>query len=1234
MDIATLGIKVDSKGVIYATKNLDKLEKQGKAAERATDSLGKSTLMLAKKMGVVAVAGLAMKKVLNVNREMESLRTSLKTITGSAKNATIAFKGIQDFAATTPYSVQQVTQAFIKLGALGLAPSERALISYGNTASAMGKPLNQMIEAVADATTGEMERLKEFGIKTKTNGDLISFTFNNVTTTVAKNAKEIEGYLMAIGENKFGGAMAEQAKTLDGAFSNLGDSFNTLLDNFLGSASSGRIGSAINFISESMRDLANVIADSEPEAKKAAMTFDQLANSLGGTAKVGEKTAKELKEIADAAKDLEKETKKLKEEDLELVAALKLEQQQLSQTDQQIILSNNLRELSVHATKGQILAVTNLTNAIFEEEKAIEEAAQKATVSQQKFDDMANGMSISFKATFREMLDGGDNVFRNLVDSAKAMVKDILSEMALLAAKPFIMRIAGVASMGASGMANAASGGGGGGMDMLSSLSNLSSLSGNSIGQGFVSAGNFMSTGATTTQAYGAGGGAFTGAGAVSNLVYTGVALVAGLIGQELFGKNGGAGASIGATIGMAAGGLPGALVGGLIGGALGGMIGPDKPSQRFAISTGSNVAGHTGNLPMDEAIAKYGNQSDPDGSNFAFTDTAFGKTFLNSRRVDLTGMQKMIQGADDAMASFLDSDEIAAIKDTLDNAEHFASGKHDGNKGGPQFNAIFNRYRMVLGAIDDELVSMFDARATKDNIGKLPVALAAINKDLKDQIGIFSGTFGSDSGVMGQTIQDAVALVDTYANENETLLDTYTRLSVETISLTSSLDIMGITLNKSVDGMINFARELSEAAGGAETASALWRGYFSTFYTDQEKAIASLEEGTAKLNAFLKATELDGLGLSMQNFRASFEQALSAGLSASQTVDWLAAGELIRQVEELANTGMTGKISTLVTAKNDLIDAYKREIESQEGLASSFRGLADGLRASAQGLLLSSLSPLTNAERFAAAEARFNSVNSRAQLGDADALADLASVSQEFLKESQKFNASGTAYTDDFNMVRAALTEAGTASNRIADNADRMVDQLKAEFNLIATSNHWLETINTSVLSLEQALDKFVLEGGNGTAAGKANGSQSVAMSNAQFVDQLYTRGFGRQADIGGANYWNEALRNGATRQNIVDNFVSSAEAANVGFNQSNIKMFAKGGISNRPAIFGEAGPEAAVPLPDGRSIPVTLDKSIEQAIERMAIRVVAAVQGTTQAVNDSSNDAQSSANRVQAVR
>lgn len=38
------------------------------------------------------------------------------------------------------------------------------------------------------------------------------------------------------------------------------------------------------------------------------------------------------------------------------------------------------------------------------------------------------------------------------------------------------------------------------------------------------------------------------------------------------------------------------------------------------------------------------------------------------------------------------------------------------------------------------------------------------------------------------------------------------------------------------------------------------------------------------------------------------------------------------------------------------------------------------------------------------------------------------------------------------------------------------------------------------------------------------------------------------------------------------------------------NIIGFSKGGVANQPSIFGEKGPEAAVPLPDGRTIPVSL--------------------------------------------
>ncbi|MBP1856863.1 hypothetical protein [Rhizobium herbae] len=43
-------------------------------------------------------------------------------------------------------------------------------------------------------------------------------------------------------------------------------------------------------------------------------------------------------------------------------------------------------------------------------------------------------------------------------------------------------------------------------------------------------------------------------------------------------------------------------------------------------------------------------------------------------------------------------------------------------------------------------------------------------------------------------------------------------------------------------------------------------------------------------------------------------------------------------------------------------------------------------------------------------------------------------------------------------------------------------------------------------------------------------------------------------------------------------------------GMRSVGVSTFAGGGVSDRPAIFGEAGPEAAVPLPDGRRIPVDL--------------------------------------------
>ena len=199
-----------------------------KSARKSTDGMKKSTSSLTKAMGALAgVFGVGMiaKGIFDVNRESQKLMASLKTLTGSTKNASVAFRFIEEVAQRLPESVADVGTAFKKMTALGLEPSSAALISYGNTAAAMGKSLDQMIEAVADAATGEFERLKEFGIKAKSQGDDITFTFQGVATTIKKNAADISTYLQSIGDVQFAGAAADQMDTIDGALSNMGDSF-------------------------------------------------------------------------------------------------------------------------------------------------------------------------------------------------------------------------------------------------------------------------------------------------------------------------------------------------------------------------------------------------------------------------------------------------------------------------------------------------------------------------------------------------------------------------------------------------------------------------------------------------------------------------------------------------------------------------------------------------------------------------------------------------------------------------------------------------------------------------------------------------------------------------------------------------------------------------------------------------------------------------------------------------
>lgn len=258
-DTASLIVRVSSTGVDKTTSQLNGLTKAAGAAAAAVVSL--------------ETAKQVFSALVDSQRNFDKLNSGLITMTGSAENAAKAFSVLQQFAKETPYGLNQAVEGFTKLVALGLNPSKKALISYGNTAAAMGKDLNQMIEAVADASTFEFERLKEFGIKSSQQADTVSFTFRGVTTTVKKNSEEIQKYLLNIGNTDFAGAMETRSKTLDGQLSSLADSFDGLV---LAVAQSG-FGDAVGEQAATAEDAITALTDAIASNEIAATLQDWVA---------------------------------------------------------------------------------------------------------------------------------------------------------------------------------------------------------------------------------------------------------------------------------------------------------------------------------------------------------------------------------------------------------------------------------------------------------------------------------------------------------------------------------------------------------------------------------------------------------------------------------------------------------------------------------------------------------------------------------------------------------------------------------------------------------------------------------------------------------------------------------------------------------------------------------------------------------------------------------------------
>jgi hypothetical protein len=179
-------------------------------------------------------------KILETRAEFQKYEAVLTNTLGSNAAATKSMEMIQAIAAKTPFSVNELTESYVKLVNRGFKPTNKEIIKLGDLAASQGKQFDQLTEALLDAQSGEFERLKEFGVKAKVAGDQVTLSFKDQQVTVDKfNETALRNAIIGFGELEgVAGGMAAISETLGGKVSNLGDNFDAFFNN-LGKNSEG-----------------------------------------------------------------------------------------------------------------------------------------------------------------------------------------------------------------------------------------------------------------------------------------------------------------------------------------------------------------------------------------------------------------------------------------------------------------------------------------------------------------------------------------------------------------------------------------------------------------------------------------------------------------------------------------------------------------------------------------------------------------------------------------------------------------------------------------------------------------------------------------------------------------------------------------------------------------------------------------------------------------------------------
>ena len=254
---AAKNVKGVNREMLAATRTVERFQrKTADACSRAVHSLGKLGLAAGG-----AAAALGIKSGLSEAMDLEGYRLQLETATKDTVKAAGIMKYAVDLANRTPFEGGELVEGAAKFEAMGMS-AEQWLTRAGDMAAATNKSFDQATEALIDAQTGELERLKEFGITKAMIVAQGEKLFRKVQLVNNKgqivNQEKFNQALISLMEDKFAGGMEKQAGTMKGLWSTVTGVTKSALAEMVGMTSDGsiRAGSAMERLKGGVSQLA------------------------------------------------------------------------------------------------------------------------------------------------------------------------------------------------------------------------------------------------------------------------------------------------------------------------------------------------------------------------------------------------------------------------------------------------------------------------------------------------------------------------------------------------------------------------------------------------------------------------------------------------------------------------------------------------------------------------------------------------------------------------------------------------------------------------------------------------------------------------------------------------------------------------------------------------------------------------------------------------------------------